>query len=173
MLGKLVVISAITIFLLSLISYGIFAYLGLYLNVSQSLPIGIYKVSEQDVKSLKKGDYVLACINDKDSLNAFSHGFITSGNCNNKTAPVGKMIVAMALDEVKVTVDSVYVNGYKLKHSKPASKLLSNEHLAKYESYQLKEREYFLLNEKIDSFDSRYLGVFSQEQLIGKIKRVL
>ena len=90
----------ISLFTLTCIFSFLLNYLNAWINVSSSLPVGIYLIKKDDGKP-KKGDLVLSCIPKLYANLAFERGYLTSGKCENKIAPVGKYIAAAKGDKVQ------------------------------------------------------------------------
>lgn len=146
--------------ILSLIPFMAHLYMSIasvYINVSPSLPLGIYKKVYRN--NLKIGDIVITCIPQKIQEFALSRGYISFGKCENSTSPIGKHIIAKKGDLVEIGVDGIYVNEKLVDYTKPQS-IDSNGFVLRpyFMKRKLKDDELVLANNKIDSFDSRYIG---------------
>ena len=160
----------ISLFTLTCIFSFLLNYLNAWINVSSSLPIGIYLIKKDDGKP-KKGDLVLSCIPKLYANLAFERGYLTSGKCENKIAPIGKYIAAAKGDKVQTASDGIYINGKLIKNSK-AQKYDENGFKMFTQSINrtLYDNEILLLNEKENSFDSRYFGIIDTNFIIGKLE---
>ena len=108
MLGKQILCTAIPALCLTIVSA--IAYLGGYrLNTTASLPAGIWKITDH----YARGSYVSACIPPEAPMMAYAikHAYLPDGICPGGFAPLLKKIAAAPGDTVRLTVDSMTVNG--------------------------------------------------------------
>ena len=163
----------ISLFSLSLIFAFLLHYLNAWINVSSSLPFGIYLI-KNDNSAPQKGDLVLSCIPSLYASLAFERGYLTSGKCHNKIAPVGKYVAATKGDKVETTPDGIYINKKLIKNSQTQVKdAQGREMFIQNINRTLKENEILLLNEKENSFDGRYFGIVDTKLLIGKLEALV
>ena len=89
---------------------------GLRLNLTGSLPVGLYVTSP----SLPvRGALVLACLPAKVAAFAHARGYVPRGEeCPNGVAPIGKPVAAIAGDTVAVTPAGLFVNGVAVPNSR-------------------------------------------------------
>jgi type IV secretory pathway protease TraF len=99
-IGRLLVLTTVVVF--GGVSLG--AVGGLRLNLTASMPPGIYAVVEAP---LERGAMVLACLPPLASAFAEARGFIPRGSCSDGRAPVGKMIGALPGDTVDVRAEGI------------------------------------------------------------------
>lgn len=145
----------------------------LVLNVTKSLPVGFYwSVSENS--PYRHGDIVTVClIDDAQGRLAQHYGRLTAGNCPEKVGRLIKIIRGIPHDKVTFADDGVWVNGELIPNSKPFNKDRLGQTLPKLrQTITLNDGEYILMGTHLKSFDSRYLGVFHQEQLQNRLKRI-
>src|SRR4051794_13163721 len=78
---------------LSMLALSSLSYVtGLRLNLTGSIPIGLYRVIG-DASNLKRGDVVLACLPPFPADLAHSRGYVPRGSaCAGALAPVGKIV---------------------------------------------------------------------------------
>ena len=147
----------------------------LYLNTSSSLPYGIYhNVDTAGAQSLKINDLALVCLNRSHARTAFERGYIGFGRCTDGTAPVGKHVVAIEGDNVRIDADGIHVNNKLVDYSQPASTDSNGRALEHYSLDRiLHENEYILANMSSDSYDSRYFGPVSSDMIIGKLNSLV
>lgn len=139
-----------------------------YINISGSIPKGIYRLSP--AHEPKRNDLVMVCLPESISRNAFQHGYIFSGKCHGKYAPVGKYVAALAHDIVSIGNDGISVNQVHLSYSRPHNIPRIN-HLFVVNRI-LKNSEILLYSPKSNSYDSRYFGIADTSWIIGKIEPV-
>lgn len=172
MLKALACVSA-GVFVLSLAVHTALEHTRAWINISDSLPYGLYQTEKNDGSGYHSGDLVLSCVPELYAHYAFDRGYIAAGSCSAKTAPVGKYIAAAPGDHVIINEDGVFVNGRLMQNSRPA--LMDSEGqrlIARKMNRVLGDGEYILLNPKMNSFDSRYFGVVSEEHFIAKLREL-
>jgi conjugative transfer signal peptidase TraF len=84
---------------------------GLWLNLSPSMPIGLYRSrSSGEARALMRGAIVAVCL--PESLAAWGRrrGYLMRGRCPGGTTPVGKPIFAVAGDTVTVAAAGLVRN---------------------------------------------------------------
>ncbi len=132
---------------------------GLRLNLTGSLPVGLYVISP----SLPvRGALVLACLPAQVAAFAHARGYVPRGEeCPNGVAPIGKPVAAIAGDTVAVTPAGLVVNGVAVPNSQPLAtdrkgRPLSRMRVARWvvESGTI----WIVSSYSRFSFDSRYFG---------------
>src|SRR2546425_10471933 len=91
-------------------------FAGLRVNLSGSMPIGLYRVSSEPTA---RGAMVLACLPMEVAVVARSRGYVPRGACPGATAPIGKVVLAMGGDSVEGTAEGLLVNGRPVQNTKP------------------------------------------------------
>lgn len=90
---------------------------GLRLNLTGSLPVGVYLVSHG---SPGRGATVLACLPPGVAEFAKARGYVPQGgSCRGGLVPVGKVVWALPRDTVTVTPTGLLVNGTPVPNSQP------------------------------------------------------
>ncbi|MFH0784664.1 MAG: conjugative transfer signal peptidase TraF [Pseudomonadota bacterium] len=145
---------------------GICLVAGIRINTSESIPLGIYRSSEEPVG---KGDYVLFCPPPDPVFDmAKERGYLASGLCPGGYGYMMKDVAGISGDVVAVKGDGVRVNGILLPESKPlqadpAGRLLPHFHA---DSYTLGRSEVLLMSNVCSlSFDGRYFGPIDRFQI--------
>lgn len=92
-------------------------YQNLRINLSPSMPYGLWWVSEN--RTPARGDFVSLCLPPEASRFAFERGYIGQGTCPDQHESLLKPVAAVAGDVVIVTNDGVKVNGVMLANSAP------------------------------------------------------
>lgn len=130
---------------------------GYRVNITQSLPQGLYKVVEQPAKRFS---VVLGCLPPAAAPAALRRGYVGKGSCPSGTRPLGKYLAGLPGDTVRVTRLGVWINGQKLPRSRPLRRDSAGKRLTPaYGSYVLGAGTYFLFsNQHPRSYDSRYFG---------------
>src|SRR5881296_3096055 len=92
---------------------------GLRLNLTGSLPVGLY-LAAGDVPA--RGALVLVCLPPEVAAFARARGYVPRGGaCPGGVVPIGKPILAVAGDTVTVTRTGLLVNGRPVPNSQPRS----------------------------------------------------
>lgn len=148
--------------------YVVFSYFNknYVINVTASLPIGIYKLEKID-NEINKGDIVL--FQAKNNINNF---MLERGYISKRIKSFIKRVEGIKGDTIDVG-NFLEVNGKKIKESLPKKDLLGRDLKRKDGTYTLKANEYFLVGDKINSFDSSYMGIIKRDQIKYKANLVL
>ena len=133
-------------------------FAGLRVNLSGSMPIGLYRVSSEPAA---RGAIVLACLPMDVAVVARSRGYVPRGACPGATAPIGKVVLAMVGDSVEVTAEGLLVNGRPVRNTKPLAVDAAGRSLRRFPdgTYIVGQDELWLFSPYSKrSFDSRYFG---------------
>jgi len=130
----------------------------LFYNTTLSLPRGFYYAVIEDTLSV--GDIIRVCAPDIIAPFALNRGYLHEGSCPGGTAPIGKTVVAMAGDTVRVDSTGVFAGTRRLKNSRPIQRDSRGRSVsAASGEYVLQSDECFVLSMHTPkSFDSRYFG---------------
>src|SRR6266853_6090616 len=131
---------------------------GLRVNLSGSMPIGLYRVSTEPAA---RGAMVLACLPMDVAVVARSRGYVPHGTCPGATAPIGKVVLAMVGDAVEVTTEGLLVNGRPVQNTKPLPVDAVGRSLRRFPdgTYIVGRDDVWLYSPYSKrSFDSRYFG---------------
>ena len=139
--------------------------LGLHVNLSPSAPRGLYRAI---AGAPTRGAWVAACVSAEAAALGRARGYLGTGACVGGVQPVIKPVVAVAGDVVELGPEAVIVNGQPLPGSSSAeldSLGLSLSH-AVWGRHVVGADEFWLVSTRVpNSWDSRYLGPFSQSQV--------
>ncbi len=145
---------ATSLFLASVVTW----FAGLRVNLSGSMPIGLYRVRSGPPV---KGAMVLACLPADVAVFARSRGYVPNGRCPGSTAPIGKVVLAMAGDFVEVTAEGLLLNGRPVRNTRPLAVDAAGRSLRRFPdgTYIVAQDEVWLYSPySTRSFDSRYFG---------------
>jgi conjugative transfer signal peptidase TraF len=150
--------------------------MGLRINLTDSIPVGLYRIKAiEDVKNIKQ-TYVIFCPDDKPVFQqARDRGYIDYGLCPGSYGYLMKKVVATQGDKIAVTAAGVFVNQTLISFSKPKAHDGVNRPLPQWNAldYQLKNDECMTMtNQSAWSFDSRYYGPVRLSQIKGVITPV-
>ncbi len=145
---------ATSLFLATVVTW----FAGLRVNLSGSMPIGLYRVSNRPPV---KGAMVLVCLPADVAVFARSRGYVPNGRCPGSTAPIGKVVLAMAGDSVEVTAEGLLLNGRPVRNTRPLAFDAAGRSLRRFPdgTYIVAQDELWLYSPySTRSFDSRYFG---------------
>lgn len=152
---------------------GVAHLIGLRINLTGSIPAGIYRIEKGP---LNRGDIVLACLSAHAASFARDREYVPSGSCPDGSAPIGKPIVALAGDTVHVDSVGVRVNGRLLRHSGQYPRDSRGRPLSgvKHGVYVVEDGHAWLISAfSGTSFDSRYFGPVPTSQIVAKVRPIL
>ena len=129
--------------------------LGIRLNLTASLPLGLYIATDQPT------DYVAFCLGGQPEKIALARQYITSGHCPGGGTPLLKLIVARPSDSVTYSHAGIAVNGKLLPNTAPQLRDALGRPLATYPfgTYAVPHGTFWVASSYDGrSFDARYWG---------------
>jgi conjugative transfer signal peptidase TraF len=99
-------------------SYAV-AVIGIRLNFTPSMPLGIYRLTGLSSGEMHRGMLVAVCAPSNASELGRRRGYLSSGACAGNSEPLLKTIAAVGGDVVAVSPSGVRINGGLLAVSKP------------------------------------------------------
>lgn len=152
-------------------SFEICDVLGLRINVSPSLPLGLYLVANDS-----RGKLVEFCPPEPFAKLAAARGYRHAGSCPDGAAPLLKPVAAWAGDSVELTRAGISVNGHLLPRTAPLSRDTRGRPLS---SWPL--RKYIVAPGTVwvastfnpRSFDSRYFGPIRVDSIRNRVGPLL
>ena len=166
-IGKVAVISA------AVLSIGFFlgSGLGIRINISPSLPFGLYRVDTTGAANLAEfcpqapfGDF------------ANARGYRHAGSCPDGGSPLLKPIIAQAGDTVSVSPDGIRVNGRLLPNSAARGTDTAGRPLSpwRFGTYNVEAGKVWVLSSYHPrSFDSRYFGPIPETAIRERLRPLL
>lgn len=146
---------------------------GLRLNLTASLPVGLYLASGA---APVRGSIVLACLPPAVADFARERGYVPRGDaCPGGVVPVGKSILAIAGDTVAVTPTGLLVNGAPVPNSQALEADRKGRPLPRVAvgTYVVAPGELWVLSRYSRfSFDSRYFGAVQAGQVRAGLRRL-
>ena len=157
----------LSVSLISVIVIGAFCFAaGIRVNTSESIPVGIYRTSNEPVE---KGDFVLFCPPPSFVFDmAKERGYIAGGLCPGGYGYMMKDVAGTSGDIISFHDDGVHVNGVLLPKSRPLKADPAGRPLPKFQadSYTLGRSEILLMSDVCGlSFDGRYFGPINRLQI--------
>jgi conjugative transfer signal peptidase TraF len=144
-------------------------FAGVRVNLSGSMPVGLYRVSSGPPV---KGAMVLACLPADVAVFARSRGYVPHGACPGATAPIGKVVLAMVGDSVVVTAEGLLVNGRLVQNTKPLAVDGAGRPLPRFPdgTHVVGQDEVWLYSSYSKrSFDSRYFGPLPLSCVLNRV----
>jgi len=132
----------------------------LRINLTPSMPLGLYRVVAMQPHSVKVGMLVAVCPPEKAAEIARRREYLLKGTCAYETEAVLKKVVAVSGDEVAVTTKGLVVNGRSLPNS---AALLVDHDARKMETWPIGRQRVvdgmlWVYADHVRSWDSRYWG---------------
>ena len=147
------------LFLIILNILGIYTRKYFVLNISSSIPIGIYKVDKST--DFKRGDIVTF------STKKYKDILDYPGSIKNIT--FSKYIAGISGDYIRIENNKIYVNNKEKGNIFKVDGLNNRLPQLKEKEYIVKEDEVFVLGTNDKSFDSRYYGCIKKSDVIYKL----
>ena len=173
----MIILLSITILVLSFVFV---SKVRIGVNVTDSMPKGIYIMTGILDQKFNKNDVIAFCPSESDLKVFYSRKYLSedmSGVCYEKYGPFIKHILAKHGDEIEVRDDSIYLNGKLVQNSKIFSKDKVGRSLSRLPNGYKKillEDEFFAFSSGVThSLDSRYLGLIKKEKIVGKSHLIL
>lgn len=112
----------------------------------------------------------MLCLDSHHASLAKKRHYISTGSCPQQSAPLGKYVQALEGDTITIKNAEVYVNNRYIEKSKILKQdRLGNALTGELQAKTLAKGEFLVMNNKENSFDSRYFGVIKKEQILSKI----
>ncbi|MBT8470617.1 MAG: conjugative transfer signal peptidase TraF [Deltaproteobacteria bacterium] len=159
--------SPISVLAVAAAAVGLAHSVGLRLNLTPSLPRGVYFL-RPGVPA--RGTLVAACLPAEAATVGRRRGYLGSGTCANESAPVLKFVAAVAGDVVEIGTDT-RVNGAYLQSAPPIEDRAGRP-LGAYPTgrYMLRRGELWLYSPSPHSWDSRFFGPVSMDEVLGVVR---
>jgi conjugative transfer signal peptidase TraF len=142
----------------------------LQLNISRSLPIGLY---QRAPGKAHRGDLLVVCLSESVGRYARDRGYLWKGNCPGGVAPLGKAVLALPGDTVTVGPGGLYLNGLLVPRTRPVARDSRGRAVAHYPfgRYVVGRGDVWLFSSHHPmSFDSRYFGPVSSDRIRARIR---
>ena len=145
---------------------------GLRFQLTASLPQGIYRVVEGVPE---RGAVVIACLPSSVARLALDRRYVWPGSCPSGEAPIGKMVLAVGGDTVRVGREGLSLNGRGVSNSRPLERDSRGRTLDHYPFgiHVLTPGQLWLFSAHHRlSFDSRYFGPVQQSSVLARLAPV-
>ena len=162
---KALLLSIPFILLFSLL--GLARHAGLYINMTASLPMGIYKVTLIDAQNaeIKVNDLVMIPPSEYEETGIDS--------ALNENRAMIKKAAALAGDVIDSDGQSIYINGSRLEYSNIYEKDKFNQTLpAQQYPYRVPQNSVYITSEHPYGYDSRYFGPIDLKHIKGRARIV-
>jgi conjugative transfer signal peptidase TraF len=166
-LGRAVALSALVVGIL----FAGAGALGIRVNSSPSLPVGLYQVTSGADATL-----VEFCPAEPFASLANARGYRQAGTCPDGGSPLMKPVVARAGDSVQVSARGILVNGKAIANSAPLLRDTAGRPLTSWPSgkYTVDLGTVWVVSDYHPrSFDSRYFGPVSEVLIRSRLRPLL
>jgi conjugative transfer signal peptidase TraF len=147
---------------------------GVWINVSPSLPMGIYRTVGA-MGAPGRGRIVLVCLPATIARLARRRGYLGRGPCPGDAGRLGKVVAAVAGDTVDVEARGVTINGRLIEASAPRARDHAGRPLARVGpgAWVVPAGTVFLLATRHPlSFDSRYYGAVPIANVVQTLRPI-
>jgi len=136
------------------------------INTTDSMPVGIYLMRPE---AIAPGRIVVACPPEDAARLGLHNGYLERGSCASGAAPLLKYVAAIGGSRVAVTGSGIEIDGRLLDNSVARRKDRHGRTIPhiRLGRYRLGEDEVWLYSPAPWSWDSRYFGPVSKNQIIG------
>jgi conjugative transfer signal peptidase TraF len=164
-------VAALVVSLLTALAVNFAPATNLRLNLSASMPRGIYVLTSAP---LQRGAIVAFCVDREAATLAFARGYLGPGTCPDGREPLVKNAVGIAGDVVVTSQESVEVNGVVLAASCTLERDSRGRSIAHYPFGQhvMGPYELWVFSSAPRSWDSRYFGPVHVDQVVGIVSPV-
>jgi conjugative transfer signal peptidase TraF len=155
------------------LAVGVARGLGLRFNLTSSLPLGIYRVTDE---APSVGSIVHVCLSPGITDFARARGYLGPGRCPSGARPLGKIVFGTEGDLVTLERDEIRVNGIALPNSETLSKDSHSRVLPHFAwgEHRIGPRELWLFSPyHRNAYDSRYFGPVQDSQVLSVLRPVL
>lgn len=153
------------------LAFQCFGTFGLRINVTPSLPVGLYRVTADLNAKL-----VEFCPPEPYAALTIERGYREAGNCRDGAAPLMKPIVATFGDDVELSPQGIAVNGALLPNTAPLASDTKGRALSpwRYGHSTVDAGTVWVASSyHARSFDSRYLGPIPSSLIRNHVKPLL
>lgn len=159
----------------AVITLGLCTTAGLRLNVSRSLPLGLYQIVG-DRSTVQTGSVVIVCLPGEWTRFARERRILGPGRCKGGSYGLGKIVLAAGGDTVDIRDAGLVVNGERI----PNSRVLERDSRGRsvphhpWGTYLLEPDQLWLFSPyHATSFDSRYFGPLTRSHVRAVVRPVL
>lgn len=157
---------------LASLAAGLGGLLGLRLNLTESLPTGIYRTITEAPRG---GSVVMVCLPLEAAEFARARGYLGPGSCPGGVRGLGKIVLATAGDVVAHREEGLSVNAAPIPDSRALPRDSRGRTLAHHPwgEYVLGPRQLWLFSPyRPNSYDSRYFGPVDSSEVVSVLTPV-
>jgi conjugative transfer signal peptidase TraF len=148
---------------------------GVRVNVSSSIPLGVYRTV--DAASIERDDYVLVCPPQTALFDeARARGYFDPGFCPGNYGYLMKRVAGRPGDRVSIQPEGVWVNGQRIPYSAQRNADGLGRSLPRFFAHEhvLDTTQFLLMsNSNPKSFDARYFGPVTRSQIVSVLLPVV
>lgn len=154
---------------LFIIYVSLFSISNIFINHSNSIKLGRY-ISLPYYKPIKGNTYII-CLTNSGYLQIMAKLGLPKGvYCKNGYESLLKRVIGIPGDNIIIESDGMYLNGELVKNSIATNTYngINLHPLAIGYMHTLQKNEYLIIGDSVKSFDSRYFGVISSEEISSR-----
>jgi conjugative transfer signal peptidase TraF len=142
------------------------------INMTDSMPLGVYLLRAATIDPQR---IVVACPPAAAARIGLENGYLAFGSCASGAAPVLKYVAAIGGSEIRVSAAGIAVDGRVLANSSAHRLDRRGRLIPRFAdgTYRLAANEVWLYSPAPWSWDSRYFGPVTKDQIVGAASPML
>jgi conjugative transfer signal peptidase TraF len=169
---KKVSLICISLFSVVFISGCLLYQAGIRINLTASLPVGIWKIDKSFIK-IEKGDYVWFTPTKKIADFALKRGYLEKNTqCKNNAIPLLKIVYGLPGDSYSFHHNGIKINNIPIEKTKRRQTDSQGRVMPQIPNGIVQEKQFFVLTLNSHSFDSRYFGSIPVQNIEGTAKPI-
>ncbi|MCP3876123.1 MAG: conjugative transfer signal peptidase TraF [Desulfobacteraceae bacterium] len=146
---------------------------GYRINVTSSLPIGIWKI-DKSFSKIEKGDYVWFTPTKEIADFGIKRNYLEENkNCLNNSNPLLKIVYGLPGDSYSFYKDAIKINNEPIENAKRRKLDSKGRPMPIISNGIIKEDHLFVMTMHTHSYDSRYYGTIPVQNIEGTAQPVL
>jgi conjugative transfer signal peptidase TraF len=143
--------------------------LGFRFNLTKSLPLGVYRVTSAPPA---RGSIAQVCLPPRVAEFARGRGYLGPGKCPGRVRPLGKVVLAIRGDVVRLEPEGIRLNGEPVPDSRVVRRDSQGRTIAPHHwgTYRLGSGELWLFSGRHSAYDSRYFGPVHEEHMVAVLQ---
>ena len=170
---KKVSIISVSVFSIVFITGCLLYQAGMRINLTSSLPLGIWKIDKSFTR-IEKGDHVWFAATKEIADFALERGYLEKNTkCENNTIPLLKTVYGLPGDTYSFHDNEIRINNITVKNTKRRINDSKERPMPRISNGIVRENQLFVLTMHTHSYDSRYFGPIPIENVEGTARPII
>lgn len=170
---KKVSLICISVFSVIFISGCLLYQAGVRLNLTPSLPVGIWKIDKSFTR-IEKGDYVWFAPTKKIAEFGIERGYLKENpDCKNNAIPLLKVVYGLPGDSYSFHENQIRINNIPVEKAKRRKTDSQGRTMPQISNGIVRGKHLFVLTLNSHSFDSRYYGTIPMNNVEGTARPII